>query len=148
MLLSVGTSTHRTSSISVSTKSHSNSKRVIKVLKEYTRKLVDLDLFTGSLEDWFVENLQDTTNGAQPFRSPFTIDELRTFDFALEGVLFQQLFRMPFSPYASNDVKEDEYLALEDFLHTMADGLWRTFWHRKVPLPYFVSCPRYPGSKF
>ncbi|PSR88084.1 Serine/threonine-protein kinase [Actinidia chinensis var. chinensis] len=143
-----GISTHRPSSISASTKSHSNSKRVFKVLKEYTRKLVDLDLFTGSLEDWFVENLKDTTNGAQPFRSPFTIDELRTFDFALEGVLFQQLFRMPFSPYASDDVKENEYLALEDFLHTMADGLWRTFWHRKVPLPYFVSCPRYPGSKF
>ncbi|XP_057481941.1 uncharacterized protein LOC130768846 [Actinidia eriantha] len=141
-------STHRPASISASTKSHFNSIRVLKVLKEYTRKLVDLDLFTGSLEDWFVEKLQDTTHGAQPFRSPFTIDELRTFDFALEGVLFQHLFRMPFAPYASDDVKEDEYLALEDFLRTMADGLWCTFWHRKVPLPYFVSCPCCPGSKF
>ncbi|CAL5365874.1 unnamed protein product [Camellia sinensis] len=143
-------STHRTSSTSASTKSIRNSKRVFKVLNDYARKLADLDLFTGSLEDWVLENLHvDTTNeGQQSFSSPFTIDELRTLDFALEGGGFQQLFRMPCSPFASDDLKEDEYLALEDFLHTMADGLWRTFWHKNAPLPYFVSCPHYPGFKF
>ncbi|KAG8373684.1 hypothetical protein BUALT_Bualt11G0050200 [Buddleja alternifolia] len=55
---------------------------------------------------------------------------------------------MPYPPYASDNLKEDEYLALEDFLHTSAEGLWRAFWHKNKPLPYYVSCPRYVGSKF
>lgn len=144
-----GLSSYKTSSISSSGKFTPASKGAIKSLKEYARNLTDLDLFTQFLEDWALENLRaDTTNGEQSFRSPFMIDELRTLDFALEGFLFQQLFRMPCSPYDSDNLNEDEYLALEDFLHTIAEGLWRTFWHRSGPLPYFVSCPRYPGSKF
>uniref|UniRef100_A0A5B7BC95 Protein kinase domain-containing protein n=1 Tax=Davidia involucrata TaxID=16924 RepID=A0A5B7BC95_DAVIN len=146
---SSGASSHRTSSISASGKFIPTSKRVLKALKDYARKLVDVNLFTQSLEDWVLENSHaDTANEGQSFRSPFMIDELRILDFALEGVLFQQLFRMPCSPYTSDDLKEDKYLALEDFLHAIADGLWRTFWHKNGPLPYFVSCPRYPGSKF
>lgn len=90
----------------------------------------------------------DYATGEQSFESPFLIDELRKLDVALEGVLFQQLLRMPCHPYASDDVKEDEYLALEDFMHSIVYGLWRTFWHKSGPLPFFVSCPRYPGSKF
>lgn len=125
------------------------SRRVYKVLKEYSLKLVDFNIFAEYLEDWVAKNLYSKTNdGEQHFSSPFSIDDLRTFDFALEGVLFQQLLRMPYPPYASDNLKEDEFLALEDFLHTAAEGLWHAFWHKNKPLPYFMSCPRYPGSKF
>lgn len=134
---------------SSSTKFIPTSKRVYKVLKEYATKLFDINLFTQYLEDWVQENLQSGSVIGQHYsNSPFQIDELRTLDFALEGVLFQQLFRMPCSPHISENVKEDELLALEDFLHTVADGLWHTFWHKNKPLPFFVSFPRYPGSKF
>ncbi|KAA8522629.1 hypothetical protein F0562_013010 [Nyssa sinensis] len=144
-----GASSHRASSLSTSSTFIHTSKRVFKAIKDYARKLVDVNLFTRSLEGWILDNLHvDTANGEQSFRSPFMIDELRALDFALEGVLFQQLFRMPCSPYASDDLKEDKYLALEDFLYAIADGLWHTFWHKNKPLPYFVSCPRFPGSKF
>lgn len=119
------------------------------MLKEYVTKLVDLTSFVRCLEDWVPEILDHSSgNGELSSKSPFEIDELYTLDFALEGVLFQQLFRMPCSPYSSENLREDEYLALEDFLHTIADRLWRTFWHKSKPLPFFVSCPRHPGSKF
>ncbi|KAK6152931.1 hypothetical protein DH2020_012570 [Rehmannia glutinosa] len=134
---------------STSSKFVPTSKRVYKVLKEYSMKLVDLSIFTEYLEDWVRNNLYGKTrNDEQHFSSPFSIDDLRTFDYALEGVLFQQLLRMPCPPYNSDNLKEDEFLALEDFLHTAAEGLWHAFWHKNKPLPYFVSCPRYPGSKF
>ncbi|KAL5715698.1 hypothetical protein ACHQM5_017485 [Ranunculus cassubicifolius] len=56
---------------------------------------------------------------------------------------------MPYpSSYTYEDLKEDEYLALEDFLHVIADGLWATFWHDDGPLPFSVSFPRCPGFKF
>lgn len=119
------------------------------MLKEYVTKLVDLTSFVRCLEDWVPEILDHSSgNGELSSKSPFEIDELYTLDFSLEGVLFQQLFRMPCSPYSSEYLREDEYLALEDFLHTIADRLWRTFWHKSKPLPFFVSCPRHPGSKF
>ncbi|XP_077248788.1 uncharacterized protein LOC143888297 isoform X2 [Tasmannia lanceolata] len=76
------------------------------------------------------------------------VDELRKLDYALEGVLFQQLFRMPCSVYSSDNLQENDYRALEDFLHATIDGLWRTFWQKNGPLPFFVSCPHHSGSKF
>ncbi|CAI9758369.1 unnamed protein product [Fraxinus pennsylvanica] len=133
---------------STSSKFIPTSKRVYKVLKEYVMELADLNVFRNHLEDWVEENLYSNPSGEHSFGSPFLIDELRNFDFALEGVLFQQLLRMPFPPYSSENLKEDEYLALEDFMHTAADGLWHAFWHKNKPFPYFVSCPSYPGSKF
>lgn len=134
---------------STSSKFIPTSKRVHEVLKEYAMKLVDLNIFTEYLEDWVRENVYGkTSDEEQCFSSPFLIDDMRTFDFALEGVLFQQLLRMPYPPYSSDNKKEDEYLALEDFIHTAAEGLWHAFWHKNKPFPYFVSCPRYPGSKF
>lgn len=137
------------SASSSSSKFVPTSKRVYRVLKEYVTKLVDLTSFVRCLEDWVPEILDHSSgNGELSSKSPFEIDELYTLDFALEGVLFQQLFRMPCSPYSSENLREDEYLALEDFLHTIADRLWRTFWHKSKPLPFFVSCPRHPGSKF
>ncbi|XP_073041246.1 uncharacterized protein [Primulina eburnea] len=125
------------------------SKRVYKVLKEYTTKLVDLNIFTKYLEDWVTDNLHGKTNPSKKrFSTLFPLDEIRTLDFALEGVLFQQLMRMPCPPYSSNNLKEDEYSALEDFLLTAAKGLWHAFWHKTKPFPYFVSCPYDHGSKF
>lgn len=69
-------------------------------------------------------------------------------DLALEGVLLQQLCRMPRSSYPLDGLTGDEFLALEDFLFAVANGLWRTFWHRSGALPFLVSCPRRSGSKF
>ncbi|XP_038715103.1 uncharacterized protein LOC120008801 isoform X2 [Tripterygium wilfordii] len=140
-------SAHSIAGFSVSSKFIPKSKRVYKGLKDCGRKLVDLEIFTRSLEDWVQENSQ-TATGEQSFVSPFSIDELRKLDFALEGVLFQQLCRMPCTPYPYNDLKQDEFLGLQDFLHTIMNGLWRTFWHKRRPLPFFISCARHPGSKF
>ncbi|KAK7353751.1 hypothetical protein VNO80_19203 [Phaseolus coccineus] len=125
------------------------SRRVLKGLKEYGRKLVDLELFTQYLEEWVLENLNgDSADGMQNFRSPFTTDELCKLDLALEGVPFQQLVRMPIFSDISDEFIEDQYLAAEDFLHAIIIGLWRTFWHKSGPLPLCVSCPSHVGSKF
>ncbi|XP_021742113.1 uncharacterized protein LOC110708318 [Chenopodium quinoa] len=124
------------------------SKRAYKSLKDCARNLVDSELFIQSLEDWILENSLTDSNHEYSFDSPFQIDELRQLDYALEGTFFQQLFRMPTSLYCSSDLKEEEYFALEDFLHTMADGLWRTFWHKSSPSPFVVSCARHPRSRF
>lgn len=140
-------SLHSVSGTSVSSKYIPTSRRVFKGLKDYGKKLVDLQTFTEDLEDWVSERLCPDSS-KHIFSSPFTIDELQKLDLALEGVSLQQLFRMPCSPYDSDELNEDEYLAAEDFLHAIVNGLWRTFWHKKGPLPFFLSCPRYPGSKF
>ncbi|GAB2277649.1 hypothetical protein Dimus_012355 [Dionaea muscipula] len=126
------------------------SKRLFKALKYYVRNIVDLDVFTRGLEDWVLENsiAADSSNGGQLFNSPFQMDELRQLDFALEGILFQHVCRMPCSFHDAVDRKEDEYFALEDFLQTMADGLWHAFWHKSTPSPFSVSCSRHPSSKF
>ncbi|XP_015879651.2 uncharacterized protein LOC107415773 isoform X1 [Ziziphus jujuba] len=142
-------SVHSISGTSVSSKYVPSSKRAFKGLKDYGKKLADLQTFTQALEGWVSERLcTDWSNDEQVFSSPFMIDELHKLDLALEGVALQQLFRMPCSPYVPDDVKEEEYLAVEDFLHAIVNGLWRTFWHKRGPLPFFLSCPRYPGSKF
>ncbi|KAM7257432.1 hypothetical protein ACFE04_013173 [Oxalis oulophora] len=119
------------------------SRRLLKGLKDCAKKLIDKQSFAHNLEDWAYQNTNQDT-----FSSPFSIDELHKLDLALEGVLFQQLCRMPSSPYTLTDQKEDEYLALEDFLHTIVNGLWRTFWRKSGPLPFFLSCPRQNGSRF
>ncbi|OMO58811.1 hypothetical protein CCACVL1_25344 [Corchorus capsularis] len=143
-------SSHSVSGISSSSKLFPTSRRVYKLLKDCGRKLVNQELFQQSLEDWVLENagVDHVNVEHSSFRSPFLIDELRKLDLALEGVLFQQLCRMPCPPYASEALKEDEYLALEDFLHATVNGLWRTFWRKSGPLPFFLSCSRQPGSKF
>ena len=96
-----------------------------------------------------MENLDiDSADSRQCFSSPFTIEELRKLDLALEGVAFQQLVRMPSFSDISNDLIEDQFLAAEDFLHVVIIGFWRTFWHKGGSLPLFVSGPSHPGSKF
>ncbi|KAI9114302.1 hypothetical protein K1719_014530 [Acacia pycnantha] len=130
------------------------SRRVYRGLKDCGRKLVDLEIFTQNLEDWVLQNLHaDSEEREQYFSPPFTTNELRKLDLALEGVPFQQLVRMPnYSEISDDSIEhhliEDQYLAVEDFLHAIIIGLWRTFWHKSGPLPLFVSCPSHPGSKF
>ncbi|KAK4764268.1 hypothetical protein SAY87_013706 [Trapa incisa] len=122
------------------------SKRLSKGLKEHVKSLIDVELFTQKLQGWVSENLL-----VGSFASPFEISELQKLDFALEGVLLQQLCRMPHSPYSSSDdeiIKEDTYVAVEDFLHAITTSLWRTFWRKSGPLPFLVYCPRGPRSKF
>ncbi|GJV53486.1 kinase-like domain-containing protein [Tanacetum coccineum] len=48
----------------------------------------------------------------------------------------------------SYNSKEQEFLALEDFLHAISDSLWHTLWDESGPSPYSIYCPRYSGSKF
>ncbi|EXB64081.1 hypothetical protein L484_013091 [Morus notabilis] len=133
-------------SIPTASKFVSSSRRVFKGLKDYGKKLVDLEAFTQNLDEWITDKLCRCSSDAEDL---FMIDELRKLDMALEGVLFQQLLRMPcYSPCVNDDLREDEYLAVEDLLHAVANGLWRTFWHKRGPLPFFLSCPRYPGSRF
>ncbi|KAJ7957125.1 Kinase family protein [Quillaja saponaria] len=139
-------STYSVSGASATSKSVHTSRRG---LKDYGRKLADQEFFTQTIEGWVLDNLNgDSANGELYFNSPFTTDELCKLDLALEGVLFQQLVRMPCSLVVSNDLKEDQYLAIEDFLNAIVIGLWRTFWRKSGQLPLFVSCPRHPGSKF
>lgn len=142
-------SVHSVSGASTSNKFVPASRRVYKGLKDYGRKVVDRELFTQNLEDWVVENCHtDSVTRDQSFSFPFLIDDIRKLDLALEGVLFQQLCRMPCKSDASNDLREDEFFALEDFLHAVVNGLWRTFWRKSGPLPFYLSCGRHPGSKF
>lgn len=137
-------SAHSVSGISVSSKHFSSSRRVYKGLKNFGKRLLDQELFTETLNDWILENYCTDPTTAQLFH----VEELRKLDFALEGVSFQQLCRMPCSPYISQGLQEDEYFSLEDFLHAVINGLWRTFWRKSGPLPFFLSCFRHPGSKF
>ncbi|KAI7752138.1 hypothetical protein M8C21_012466, partial [Ambrosia artemisiifolia] len=123
----------------ISSRSGSSSKQALKATKEIARNLTDIDLFTQHLEEWVTDH---------SFTSPFALDELQNLDFALESVLFQQLHRMPCSPQSTYSSKEQEFLALEDFLHAITDSLWHTLWDENGPSPYSIWCPRYSGSKF
>ncbi|KAK9937238.1 hypothetical protein M0R45_014041 [Rubus argutus] len=74
-------STHSVSGNSASSKFTPSKRRVFKGLKDYARKLVDLELFTHSLEDWVLENsCEDSADGEQSFTAPFMMDELHKLD--------------------------------------------------------------------
>ncbi|CAI9094649.1 OLC1v1030426C1 [Oldenlandia corymbosa var. corymbosa] len=134
---------------SINSKTFVPASEVYKVIKECASRLVDQNLFTQYLEDWVLDNLHSHKNNGEIHpHSPFQVDEICSLDLALEGVLFQQMFRMPFSSPDAEGLREDELLALDDLLRTMAEGLWHTFWHRNKPMPFHVSFARYPGSKF
>ncbi|ERN08538.1 hypothetical protein AMTR_s00017p00046660, partial [Amborella trichopoda] len=146
---SAGVSPDRRSGRSIASKFMPTSRRAFKGLKDCAKKLIDCESLSYYLEDWILERMNSTSSdGKWSFKSPFLIDELRKLDYALEGVVFQQLLRMPCMDHVSGIAKEEEYLALEDFLLASADGLWRTFWHKNGPLPFFICCPLRAGSKF
>ncbi|KAA8517858.1 hypothetical protein F0562_015353 [Nyssa sinensis] len=84
------------------------------------------------------------------FDVPFELIDLQKFDYALEGVSFQQLIRMPSAVYASTSgaVEATAYLAIEDFLHASVKGLWEEFWSHDGPMPFNVACLYDANLKF
>ncbi|KAL7134302.1 hypothetical protein ABFS83_11G017600 [Erythranthe nasuta] len=108
--------------------------------KEFLRRFVDSETLKAYLTDWLEDLAQD--NGTPSFDVPFELIDLQKFDYALEGVPFQQLIRMPSAIYASSSstVEATAYLALEDFLHASASGLWEAFWGAESDLmPFYIS---------
>ncbi|XP_010245274.1 PREDICTED: uncharacterized protein LOC104588848 [Nelumbo nucifera] len=93
----LGVSFGRRSEVSTSSKYFPTSRRVFRRLKDYARKLSDVDAFTQEIEHWVLGRTSSgNEKGKQLFRYPFLVDELQKLDYALEGILFQQLFRMPY----------------------------------------------------
>ncbi|XP_072976666.1 uncharacterized protein [Typha angustifolia] len=112
--------------------------------KDFLRKFVDSEILTANLEDCF-SRISEVA-----FDVPFELTELQHFDYALEGVSFQQLVRMPNALYASTSdaVGASAHLAIEDFLHAGVKGLWETFWGHDAPVPFSVACIHNTSSKF
>ncbi|CBI32858.3 unnamed protein product, partial [Vitis vinifera] len=118
--------------------------------KEFLHKFVDSKILTRKLEDWF-ESISEKSACKNPvFDVPFELIELQKFDYALEGVPFQQLIRMPNAVYASTSdaVEATAYLAIEDFLHASVKGLWEAFWSQDEPMPFSVACLYNASLKF
>ncbi|KAL8460112.1 hypothetical protein ACS0TY_031863 [Phlomoides rotata] len=114
--------------------------------KEFLRRFVDSDVLKANLDNWLEDIVEDNLRPA--FGLPFELIDLQKFDYALEGVPFQQLIRMPSAIYAStsSDVEATAYLAVEDFLHASASGLWEAFWGSEDDMmPFYVSS-LYDGS--
>ncbi|KAK3139249.1 hypothetical protein QOZ80_5AG0380230 [Eleusine coracana subsp. coracana] len=118
--------------------------------KDFLREFVDNELLTSSLEDWFSGHSEDYGFRKPTFDAPFDLTELQSFDYALEGVTFQQLVRMPNALHASTSevFEATAYLALEDFLHAGIKGLWETFWGPDEAMPFSVACIHSTSSKF
>ncbi|XP_031103003.1 uncharacterized protein LOC116006676 [Ipomoea triloba] len=118
--------------------------------KEFLRRFTDSEILTTNLTTWFEEIAEKSAHDALPFETPFELIDLQKFDYALEGVPFQQLVRMPSAVYASTSgaVEATAYLALEDFLHAGVKGLWEAFWGQDEPLPFYVSCVYNTNLKF
>ncbi|XP_027350904.1 uncharacterized protein LOC113861972 isoform X2 [Abrus precatorius] len=98
--------------------------------KEFFYKFVESDSLTAELVDWFESVTKKCASKQQAFDVPFELIELQKFDYALEGISFQQLTRMPNAVHASTSdaVEATAYLAIEDFLHASIKGLWEGFW--------------------
>ncbi|XAR69556.1 Calcium/calmodulin-dependent protein kinase [Bertholletia excelsa] len=109
--------------------------------KEFLHKFVDSEMLTANLEDWFTEVTEKSAHKTPAFSVPFELIDLQKFDYALEGISFQQLMRMPNAVYASTSsaVEATAYLAVEDFLHTSVKGLWEAFWSQHGPMPFYVA---------
>ncbi|AEC09909.1 putative protein kinase-like domain superfamily [Arabidopsis thaliana] len=116
-----GTTTKRSS---VSSGSRSRTRR------DFLSRFTDSAHFTEKLEDWFASTLENSASEGPVFDVPFELVELQKFDYALEGISFQQLTRMPSPVYASssNALEAKAYLAIEDFLHATVKSLWEAFW--------------------
>lgn len=110
--------------------------------KEFLRRFVDSECLTTILTEWFEEIAEQSSQEAPVFDVPFELIDLQKFDYALEGIPFQQLIRMPNAVYASasNAVEANAHLAVEDFLHASVKGLWEAFWGEDEPLPFHVAC--------
>lgn len=118
--------------------------------KEFLNRFFDSEIFTAKLEDWFEEVSESSRTKKSVFDVPFELIDLQKFDYALEGISFQQLIRMPSPIYASasDGVEATAYLAVEDFLHASVKGLWEAFWSQDQPMPFNVSCLYRDNLKF
>ncbi|GAB2267072.1 hypothetical protein Dimus_002054 [Dionaea muscipula] len=116
--------------------------------KEFLHRFVDSQILASNLENWFLKISEDPESDI--FDVPFELVELQKFDYALEGISFQQLIRMPSAVYASTSdaVEATAYLAIEDFLHASVKGLWEAFWSEGDPLPFSVACLYNENMKF
>ncbi|GER52574.1 protein kinase superfamily protein [Striga asiatica] len=119
--------------------------RRARVRKEFLHRFVDGKNFRETLTSW-LEDLVEQNAGGPTFDSPFERIDLQKFDYALEGVPFQQLVRMPSSIYEPTSGAEVEggnaFLALEDFMHASASSLWEAFWGEEEGhniMPFYVS---------
>ncbi|XP_021297422.1 uncharacterized protein LOC110426511 isoform X2 [Herrania umbratica] len=138
---SVGSGTKR-STVSSGSKSRSR--------KEFFYRFIDCEIFTENIEDWF-QSISEKSAPKKPcFDVPFELIELQKFDYALEGVSFRQLIRMPNAVYASTSdaVEATAYLAVDDFLHATVKGLWEAFWSQDEPMPFSVACLYKENLKF
>ncbi|KAF2305629.1 hypothetical protein GH714_007128 [Hevea brasiliensis] len=118
--------------------------------KEFFYRFVDSEILTAKLEDWFESILEKSAAEKSAFDVPFELIELQKFDYALEGVSFQQLIRMPNAMYGSTSdaVEATAYLAIEDFLHASVKGLWEAFWSEDDPMPFSIACLYNANLKF
>ncbi|KAJ6768289.1 KINASE FAMILY PROTEIN [Salix koriyanagi] len=121
-----------------------------RIHREFLSRFVDSQTLTARLEDWFELISEQSGQKMSAFDVPFELIELQKFDYALEGVSFQQLVRMPNAVYAStSDAAEaTAHLAIEDFLHASVKGLWEAFWNQDDPMPFSVACLYNENLKF
>lgn len=118
--------------------------------REFLNKFLDSEIFTAKLEDWFEEVSESSRTKRSVFDVPFELIDLQKFDYALEGISFQQLIRMPGAIYASasEGMEATAYIAIEDFLHASVKGLWEAFWSQDQPMPFTVGCLYKDNLKF
>lgn len=117
-----------------------------RVREEFLHRFCDSQILTANLEDWF----QSLAENSYDFDVPFELIDLQKFDYALEGVSFQQLIRMPSAGYSSpsGTMEATAFLAIEDFLHASVKGLWEAFWNQDEPMPLSVACLYDANLKF
>ncbi|XP_028760242.1 uncharacterized protein LOC114718955 [Neltuma alba] len=118
--------------------------------KEFFYRFLESDNLTEKLVDWFESLAERCAPKQHAFDVPFELIELQKFDYALEGISFQQLIRMPNAVHASTSdtVEATAYLAIEDFLHASVKGLWEAFWSQDDPMPFSVACLYNSNMKF
>ncbi|KAK9902265.1 hypothetical protein M0R45_001773 [Rubus argutus] len=63
--------------------------------KEFLYRFLDSDKLIAKLENWFESKSIKSAAKKSAFDEPFELIELQKFDYALEGISFQQLIRMP-----------------------------------------------------
>uniref|UniRef100_A0A1J3CBZ8 Calcium and calcium/calmodulin-dependent serine/threonine-protein kinase n=1 Tax=Noccaea caerulescens TaxID=107243 RepID=A0A1J3CBZ8_NOCCA len=124
-----------------------------RIRRDFLSRFTDSEHFTEKLQDWFALVLETSGSSSGPvFEVPFELVELQKFDYALEGISFQQLTRMPNAVYASTStstaVEAKAYLAIEDFLHATVKSLWEAFWSQDEPVPFSVGCLYNQNMKF
>lgn len=118
--------------------------------KEFLSRFLDSKGLTTELEEWF-ELISNRSASKKPaFDVPFELIDLQKFDYALEGISFQQLIRMPNAVYASTSeaAEATAYFAVEDFLHASVKGLWEAFWSQEEPMPFSVASLYNENLKF